>query len=103
MRLDLGEISRLAKETSRDVLGKFVPISTAIAGAQTSDGSDALKITIVYPEANADDFGGTQLLNIISRMKSELHRAGEDRVPLVSFARMEDWIELQRDRTRTFG
>lgn len=92
------ESATLAKKTVWDVIGNHMPVGTWIQRTQTADGADAIKIVIVFPDARADEVTGDQLLGIMSAIRTGLPKIGEDRFPMVSFARMADEAELEGDR-----
>lgn len=90
--------ANFAKQIVWDVIGNHMPVGTWIQRTQTSDGADAIKIVIVFPNARADDVTGDQLLKIMSAIRTGLPEIGESRFPIVSFARKADEAELEGDR-----
>lgn len=90
--------ANLAKEIVWDVIGNYMSVGTWIQRTQTADGADAIKIVIVFPDARADEVTGDELLRIMSGIRTGLPKIGEDRFPMVSFARMADEAELEGDR-----
>ena len=92
------ESAIFAKKIVWDVIGNHTPVGTWIQRTQTADGADAIKIVIVFPDVRADEVTGDQLLRIMSAIRTGLPEIGEDRFPMVSFARQADEAELEGDR-----
>lgn len=90
------ESAELAKRITWEVIGNDMPLGTWLQRAQTSDGEDAIRLVIVFPDSRAGEVKGEQLITIMGRIKQALPGIGETRLPLISFARMEDEPELER-------
>jgi len=89
------ESAELAKRITGEVVGADMPLGTWLQRAETSDGEDAIRLVIVFPDSRAGEVKGEQLITIMGRIKEALPGIGETRVPLISFARMEDEPELK--------
>lgn len=89
------ESAELARRITGEVVGADMPLGTWLQRAQTSDGEDAIRLVIVFPDSRAGEVTGEQLITIMGRVKEAMAGIGETRVPLVSFARMEDEPDLE--------
>lgn len=95
MELPLDEAARLAKAAAREVVGADMPLDAWLQPTQTFDGEGALKIVVLFPGNRIAGVSGEQLLAIGGSISRELSRLGESRLPLISFARIEDKAELK--------
>lgn len=95
MELPLGEAARLVKAATREVVGADMPVDAWIQPTQTFDGEGAIRIVILLPGSQLAEIGGEQLLAVTRSIWRELSRLGEDRIPLIGFARTEDKSELK--------
>ncbi len=95
MELPLGEAGRLAKAATREVVGADMPLDAWVQPTQTSGGEGAIRIVVLFPGSRIAEVSGEQLLAIGGSIWRELSRLGESRLPLISFARIEDKAELK--------
>lgn len=95
MERPFNESAKLAKRITWDVIGNDMPLGTWLQRTQTSDGEDAIRLVILFPDSRAREVRGDQLLAIMGRIREALPGIGETRLPLVSFARIEDEPELR--------
>lgn len=96
MERPFSESAELAKQITHEVVGDDMLLGTWLQRAQTSDGEDAIRLVIVFPDSRSKEVTGEQLISIMGRIKEALPGIGEMRLPLISFARMEDEPELKR-------
>lgn len=95
MPVPFAESAEVARAIVAEVLGPEMSVGTWLQAAQTSEGADAIRLVVVFPNSRVSGIAGDKLIEIMGRIKETLPQIGEDRFPIISFARMDDEPELK--------
>jgi len=91
--LDKDEIANITKAAVTTTLGSQNFVEIANRAVTDSTGHEALQITIVLTPGSMDAITGERVLRTLDEIRTQLQRAGEDRLPIVEYATQEELAE----------
>jgi hypothetical protein len=93
MTLDKDAIAAITKAAATTTLGKQSFVDVTNTAVTDSVGQDALQITIVLTPGSTDAVTGDRALRTLDEIRTQLQRAGEDRLPIVEYATQDELNE----------
>jgi len=93
MTLDKEAIATITKAAATTTLGKQSLVDVTNTAVTDSTGHDALQITIVLKPGSTDAITGDRVLRTLDEIRTQLQRAGEERLPIVEYATQDELNE----------
>jgi len=84
------KISEIAGQAARTKLGANVVSEVLAEPATDSEGSEALRVTIVIKPGAAKTLKGDSVLDALLEIQDRLREAGEDRFAIVKYATQDE-------------
>ena len=88
--LEALELQALAKSIVRKSTPAIELEDVVTEDVTSSEGEDALRITLILSPSSADAISGEDALKLLVDIREALNRGGEDRLPIVEYATADD-------------